>query len=128
MTWRSRSLVAEDRQQVDRAPVQRALLVQAGEQEQVLHHQQPHPRRLVLDAAQQPVELAGLAGRPLPVQLREAPDGGQRGAQLVARVGDEASHPLRRLAHAHILPGSNALRPPSSAPRLGSASGFPGSS
>src|SRR6266511_5169896 len=47
------------RQQVDRAPVERSLLVEAGQEEQVLH-QQPHPRRLVLDAAHQPVELAGL--------------------------------------------------------------------
>jgi hypothetical protein len=79
--------------QVHRPALDRAPLVEAGEQQEVLH-QQAHPHRLLLDPAHQPVELGRLARGALPVELGEAPDGGERGPQLVAGVGDEAPHPL----------------------------------
>ena len=53
--------------------------------------EQPHPTRLAFDARHQHLDVAGGA---LPVQLGEAADRGQRCAQLVAGVGDEAAHPL----------------------------------
>jgi hypothetical protein len=79
--------------EVDVLEVQRPLLVEPGEREQVLD-EQAHPRGLVLDAAQQPRDVAGVGDRALPVQLGEAADRGQGGAQLVARVRDEAAQAL----------------------------------
>ena len=80
-------------EQVHRVPVEGALLVEAGQQEEVLD-QQAHAGRLVLDPPHQAVELGRVARPALPVQLGEAPDGGQGRAQLVAGVGDEAPHPV----------------------------------
>jgi len=88
-------------EQVDGALLERALLVEAGQQQQVLD-QQAHPDRLLLDATHQ---LGGLVGSALPVELGEAPDGGQRGAQLVAGVRDEAAHPLLRAARGRLRGG-----------------------
>jgi hypothetical protein len=94
-------------EQVHRVALERSLLVEAGQQQQVLD-QQAHPGRLVLDATHQAVQLAWLAGSPLPVQLGEAPDGGQRGSQLVAGVGDEAAHPLLGAAGGGLGGGAGA--------------------
>ena len=80
-------------EQVHRLPVERALLVEPGQQQEVLD-QQPHPGRLVLDPPHQAVQLGRVARPALPVQLGEAPDGGQGRAQLVAGVGHEAPHPV----------------------------------
>jgi hypothetical protein len=44
--------VAGDRQQIDRFPLQGALCIQAGQQQEVLH-QQPHPSGLALDPPHQ---------------------------------------------------------------------------
>ena len=82
--------VGGQRQQVDAMPIQRPLRVQPGQQQQILD-QQTHPARLALDARHQHLDVAGGA---LPVQLGEAADRGQRRAQLVAGVGDEAAHPF----------------------------------
>ncbi len=78
--------------QVHRREVERALLVQPGEHQQVLD-QGAHPDRLVLDPAHGAPDV-GLGGQGAhPVQLGEAADPGQRGAQLVRGVGDEPPHP-----------------------------------
>jgi hypothetical protein len=77
--------------------LERSLLVEARQQQQVVD-EQAHALGLVLDAAQQPRHLGGVGDRALPVQLGEAPDGGERRAQLVAGVGDEAPHLLLRAA------------------------------
>ena len=45
-------------EQVDRLAFERALLVEPGQQQQVLD-QQPHPGRLVLDPAHRPVDVGG---------------------------------------------------------------------
>ena len=82
--------VAGQRQQVDAAPFQRPLRVEAGQQQEVLD-EQAHAPRLALDAAHQHLDVAGGA---LAVQLGEAADRGQRRAQLVAGVGDEPPHPV----------------------------------
>ena len=83
-----------DAGQVHRPPVQRAVLVQPGQQQQVLD-QQPHPGRLLLDAADQPEQLVP-AGRLalLQAELGQPPDRGQRRPQLVAGVGHEPAHPV----------------------------------
>ena len=48
--------VGSDRQHVNRAPLERALLVDPGEQQQVLD-EHAHPGGLVLDPVHDPVEL-----------------------------------------------------------------------
>ena len=59
-----------------------------------------HPQRLLLGAPHGLVELALPAQGPRPVQLGVPADRGDRGAQLVGRVGDEAPQPvLGRGAH-----------------------------
>ena len=93
--------VGGEREQVDGPPGQRALLVEPGQQQQVVD-EDAHPRRLVLDPPDQPVELVRRDVAALPVVLGEAPDHAQRGAQLVAGVGDEAAHPLLRLARGRL--------------------------
>jgi hypothetical protein len=105
--------VGRDGEQVDRLLGQRPGLVEPGQQQQVLD-EQPHPRGLVLDAPQDLRELLGVACGALPEQLGEAADGRQRGPQLVAGVGDEASHaPLgrARLDLGALLRGVGALEP-----------------
>ena len=84
-------------QQVHPAALQWALRVQAGEQQQVVD-QQAHPAGFAFDARHQHLDVLG---RTLPVQLRESADRGQRGAQLVAGVGDEPAHPF--LGHAGVV-------------------------
>lgn len=73
---------------------ERALRVEAGEQQQVLD-EQPHAAGLAFDAAHQHLDVAGGA---LPVQLGEAADRRQRRPQLMAGVGDEPAHPVLGLA------------------------------
>ena len=91
--------VGGQREQVHRPAVQRALLVQPGQQQQVLD-QHAHPGSFLLQPPHDPVQVgpgdaagAVLQAAALPVQLGEAADRGQRGAQLVAGVGDELPHP-----------------------------------
>ncbi len=87
--------VGGHRTQVHGLALQRALLVQAGEQQEVLD-QQPHARGLALDPLHDPVEVGAASHGALPVELREPPDGRERGAQLVAGVADEPAHPVLR--------------------------------
>ena len=95
--------VRRQHQQVHRPVLDRALLVQPGQQQQVLH-QHAHPGRLGLDPLHDPVQVLGgqaaaaaLSSAALAVVLGEAADRGQRGAQLMAGVSDEPAHPLLRL-------------------------------
>jgi hypothetical protein len=61
--------------------------------EQQIVDQQAHPAGFAFDPRQQHGHIAGGA---LAVQLSEPANGGQRGAQFVAGVGDEPSHPFLR--------------------------------
>ena len=70
----------------------RSLLVQAGQQQQVVD-EDPHARGLSLDPAHRIVERSALLDCSDPVQLREPHDRRERGAQLVAGIGDELAHP-----------------------------------
>jgi hypothetical protein len=87
--------VAGDRGEVDRRDGERPLLVQPGEQQQVLH-EQPHAAALGLDPLHEPADVVLGADGALPVELGEAADRRQRSAQLVAGVGHEAADPLLR--------------------------------
>ncbi len=89
--------VGRQRQQVDRLPAQRPLLVQAREQQKVLH-QQAHALGLALDPAQHPRPRGLVRHGALAEQLGEAADRRQRGAQLVAGVGHEPAHAVLRRA------------------------------
>lgn len=84
--------VHDERDQIGRGELQRPAGVQAGEQQQVLH-QQGHPCGLGLD----PPEGVPGVGTDLfvaaPGQLGVAADGGERGAQFMAGVGDEPPYP-----------------------------------
>ena len=78
--------------QIDRFAVQRPSRVQARQQQHVLD-QLGHPFGLGLDAAHR---VGDVVGQFVALALRElgvAADRGQRGAQLVAGVGDELAHP-----------------------------------
>ena len=103
--------VGGQREQVYGLPGQRPLLVEPGQQQQVLD-EQAHPGRFLLHPVQDPVQVVwrkpaprGLLRRlglvpardqaaALAVVLGEAADRGQWRTQLVAGVGDEAPHPL----------------------------------
>ena len=82
--------ITGQRKQIHAVTVQRPLRVEAGEQQQILH-KQPHPARLAFDARHQHLDVTGGS---LAVQLGESADRRQRRAQLVAGVGDEATHSL----------------------------------
>ncbi|GAA3152607.1 hypothetical protein GCM10020001_090150 [Nonomuraea salmonea] len=85
--------VGRDDVQVHLRKVQGALLVQTGEQQQVLH-QDAHPLGFPFDAAEDAGHDGIGAGPAVPVQLGVPPDGGERGAQLVRGVGEEAAQAL----------------------------------
>ena len=85
--------VAGDLGEVDGADGERPLLVQPGQQQQVLD-EQAHAGALGLDAAHQAPDVVLRAHGALAVELGEAADRGQRRPQLVAGVGDEAAHPV----------------------------------
>jgi hypothetical protein len=98
-TWRSRASsptttgAVSDDQQIDGLLLERPLLVEPGQQQQVLD-EQAHPGGLLLDPTHHAAQVFGGADRALPVQLGKAADRGQRGPQLMARVGDEPAHPV----------------------------------
>ena len=85
--------VAGHGDEVDRLAFQRPALVEPGQQEEVLD-EEPHAGGLVLDAAHGPGQVLRPLGGPPAEQLGVAPDGGERRAQLVAGVGDEAAQPV----------------------------------
>ena len=82
--------------EVDGLVVERAAGVQAGEQQQVVD-QRGHPDRLGLDAADRVGDACGHRLLLATGQLRIPTDRGERGAQLVAGVGDELAYPLLAL-------------------------------
>jgi hypothetical protein len=65
--------IAGECEQIHRPNLERALRVQAGQHQQILH-QQAHPPGLGLDALE---HLSRILARPLPIQLGEAADGRQ---------------------------------------------------
>ena len=67
------------------------------EQQQLLD-ELAHPLRLHTDAVQRPLQVRWSVTCPAFEQLGVCADGGQRGAQLVGDVGDEAAHPLLGVA------------------------------
>jgi hypothetical protein len=73
---------------------------------QQLSYQRAHTLRLLLDPAHRVRELLR-PQRPLPVQLGIAPDGGERGPQLVRGVRRELAHLVLRLQ-----PGAESLLDP----------------
>ena len=83
--------VDEQHGEIHRLHVELAALVEAGEQQQVFD-QPRHAHRLRLD----PAECVHRVGRQFlaaaPGEFGVAPNGGQRRAQFVARVGDELAH------------------------------------
>ena len=90
--------VAGDGGQIHRLRLERPALVEPGEQQHVVD-QLAHAHRLTLDPAHGIGEPGALGDRAGPVELGVAPDRGERGAQLVGRIGDEPAEPLlRRLA------------------------------
>ena len=85
-----------DARQVDVAPVQGAVGVQSGQHQQVLD-EPAHPAGLVVDKGHQPQQLVR-TGRIalLQAEFSQSPNGRQRRAQLMTRVGDELPHPVFR--------------------------------
>jgi hypothetical protein len=82
--------VADQRCEVEFRVRRLGHLVEAGEGQQVLD-QHPHPCRFVLDASHRLLHVGGVARGAHAEQLGVAPDGSQRGPQLVRGVGDEAA-------------------------------------
>ena len=86
-----------DRREVDGLPFERAALVEAGEQEQVVD-EQAHPLGLARNPRHRALEILGTCGGAAAEQLGVGAHGRQRRPQLVRRVGDEAAQPpVRRL-------------------------------
>ena len=82
--------VRDKRRQVDRLSLERASLVEAREQQQVVD-EACHPGRLAVDSPHRRVEVGWAVSQSVLEQLRVAPDGGERGPQLVRRVRHETS-------------------------------------
>src|SRR5207302_5562808 len=80
----------------DRLSLERAALVEVGEQQQLLD-QQAHAVGLAADAGHCSLAILWMAFG-LREQLRVGADGGDRVAQLVRGVCDEAPHPGLRAA------------------------------
>ncbi len=89
--------VGDDGQQVDRGAVEGTAGVEPGQQQQVVD-EPAHAGGLGLDAAEEPGRLRGRLLGALTVQLGEAADRREGGAQLVAGVGDELPHAVLRRA------------------------------
>ena len=81
--------------EVDGRLFERAALVEAGQQEQVVD-ERSHAHRLGLGAPHRLLQLLALFEPAAPVQLGVAADGRDRRAQLVRRVGDELPQSLLR--------------------------------
>ena len=79
---------ARDVREVDRRELERAALVEAREQEQVLD-EHAHARRRLLDALHRLGEVVGTGVGTAAEELGVSPDRGERRAELVRRVGDE---------------------------------------
>ena len=106
---------------VHRLGVLPGLLVQAGQPEHVVD-QGAHPLRLVRDAAHRLVDLVRLAQCALLVELGVGAQRGQRVAQLVAGVGEEAPGQFLAglaLADRRLDPGEHAVQRRAEAADLG---------
>ena len=79
--------------QVHWLAIERALLIETGQQQQVLD-EQAHAFGLALDAAHHAVFSSPVRDGPHPVQLGEPANRRQRGTQLVAGVSHETAHPV----------------------------------
>ena len=86
----------DDAAEVDRTGGELAALVEAGEQQQVLD-ELGHAHRLRLDAADRVHHVGRQLAAVQAGELGVAADRGERRAQLVAGVGDEAAHLLLAL-------------------------------
>ena len=76
--------------ELDGLALERPALVEPGEQEEVVD-EEPHPSGLALDAVHRPLEIVrALAGAAVE-ELGVGAHGGERRAQLVRRIGDEAA-------------------------------------
>ena len=78
---------------LDGLALERASLVEPGEQEQVVD-EQSHPARLALDAGHRALEIVGPLARAAVEELRIGAHRGERRAQLVRGIGDEAPQPV----------------------------------
>ncbi len=58
--------------QVDRLPLERLLLVEPGQEEEVLD-ERTHPRALLLDAPHRPIQLLGVLDPAPAIELRRTP-------------------------------------------------------
>ena len=103
--WRARRRPrrAASARDVDGLAHRVAHLVQAREREQVLD-EHAHARRLVLDPPHRLLDLLGRARGAHAEQLGVAADRGERRAQLVRRVGEEAPQPLLARLRARRTP------------------------
>ena len=82
--------------EIDRLRLERAALVEPGEEQQVVD-ERAHAHRFLLGAAHRLRELLGVVEAAAAVELGVPADRGHRRAQLVRRVGDElAQARLRR--------------------------------
>ena len=76
--------------EVDGSDSERPALVEAGQQEEIVD-ERCHADRFLLGAAHGLVELVVGTQAAVAVQLGVSPNGGDRGAQLVRGIGDEAA-------------------------------------
>ena len=88
--------LADELGEVDLLAFERAALIEAREQEQVVDEHR-HPGCFALDPGHRAGEIVGAVARSAAEELGVGRHGGERRAQLVGRVGDEAPQPrLRR--------------------------------
>src|SRR5438477_33506 len=79
-----------DRGQINGLLYRLANLVEPREREELVD-EDAHPAGLLLDPAHRLLELLRVARRPEPERLGVAANGGERGAELVGGVGQEAA-------------------------------------
>ena len=95
-----------DRPQVDGADDHVAALVESREGEEVLD-EHAHAHRLLLDAVHRLRDIVLARDRAHPVELGVSAHRDERGAQLVARVADEAAH----LPHGRVALRERGIHP-----------------
>ena len=87
-----------DLAQLDRLAVERAPLVEPGEQQQIVD-EETHALALALDPAHRPLQVVRPLARTTAEQLGVGPHAGERRPQLMRGIGDEAAQsPFGRLA------------------------------
>ena len=78
---------------IDRIPLPLGMLIEASQPEHVVD-QLAHPLGLQQDPAHRLIDLRALGQGALPIELGVGAKRGQRGAQLMAGLGEEAPHQL----------------------------------